>query len=456
MSALHRIFFVSVWAFSVSSGADAQSVAPDCIPDSTLFGSNPKWWYPGEPLSWAEEGLIDSLLSLDLDFFSLFVESPRMPGYRKDIVYQKFNEELEVLYITGDCRFISYEPLQRINHSKSILVGHTFGSRVFEHQGDLNFQNGQTHWHKHDQRLWHSKVTGEMHIKHLPKPPFSANSSSVFTSDSGLFFVEEGRGLNAKHRAVHFFHHDNERWMELGVINSEFNMSKVSFYREFDLLDYQVFLSESSWLLRRKSDGLAALIPSDFRVWMEQELSDDNLHEGRILAFSGNTMSCRIGEDWKTLDVDSLAQSGNWRPLIVPAPRMPISLSSLGFEWGWIPSFLLVLASIVFGIKLRKRQVRPAIVLSADNEGGIPLSEPFRTLLGLQGGSFSADEFDVVLVLHQVASPETRRSKRSSLIKLVNAESRAMFGSDLVIRERMEVDRRLVTYRIAELATDNI
>ena len=59
-----------------------------------------------------------------------------------------------------------------------------------------------------------------------------------------------------------------------------------------------------------------------------------------------------------------------------------------------------------------------------------------------------SEAFDRIIGLDEVESPETRRSKRSRFIQLVNAEAQARFGRDLIVRVRSEEDKRIMLYHI--------
>ena len=61
------------------------------------------------------------------------------------------------------------------------------------------------------------------------------------------------------------------------------------------------------------------------------------------------------------------------------------------------------------------------------------------------GRRMGSDAFDQVIGLDQVESPETRRSRRSRFIQLVNAEAQARFGRDLVVRVRSKEDKRVIS-----------
>ena len=125
MGALQLIPCISV----VSAAVDSEG----CTPDSVLFEGNSKPWYPGEPIQWADQRLLDSLIGTDPDGFKYNVESPRSKGYLKLIQYLKSPGGKAALFVEGDMRYITYDGGP--NMSKSIVVGHNYYAHPFLVQG---------------------------------------------------------------------------------------------------------------------------------------------------------------------------------------------------------------------------------------------------------------------------------------------------------------------------------
>ena len=67
------------------------------------------------------------------------------------------------------------------------------------------------------------------------------------------------------------------------------------------------------------------------------------------------------------------------------------------------------------------------------------------------GRQMGADAFDQIIDLDKIESPETRRSRRSRYIQLVNAEAQARFGRNLIERVRSTEDKRIMLYKIVRL-----
>lgn len=76
------------------------------------------------------------------------------------------------------------------------------------------------------------------------------------------------------------------------------------------------------------------------------------------------------------------------------------------------------------------------------------LSESFQALVLVAPGVLTTEAFDQAIGNDANQSPESLRSKRSKVIRDVNNESLLVIGYELIERDRDQVDRRKVTYRI--------
>ena len=81
-----------------------------------------------------------------------------------------------------------------------------------------------------------------------------------------------------------------------------------------------------------------------------------------------------------------------------------------------------------------------------------PPSSILVALLKHASQQLSCDELDALIGLSEVQSPETRRSRRARIVQLVNTESTARYGQALLVRNRLESDRRVVIYSVQDLS----
>lgn len=152
-------------------------------------------------------------------------------------------------------------------------------------------------------------------------------------------------------------------------------------------------------------------------------------------------------------------EGADWKPLIVPAPKEPTALFTQGNPeyWGWSVAIALCGLSLflVFTLiwTLRSRRSDSAAIVLPKGEDQAPLSPMVITLLAQRGRLLNADQFDAIVGLGDVASPETRRSRRARIIQVANAETTARFGHPLVQRSKSDTDKRVVLYRIQDFST---
>jgi hypothetical protein len=110
------------------------------------------------------------------------------------------------------------------------------------------------------------------------------------------------------------------------------------------------------------------------------------------------------------------------------------------------------LALLILGWRYTSRT--PKKMLISKKGTGLDPSPMLAKLLLTHHTQMSTGKLDDFLGLGDIASPETRRSKRSRLISMLNLESQALFGISIIARERLKTDKRIVMYRIAKTESD--
>ena len=438
-----------------------QSDVPKCALDSTPFIQNPRWHYPGEPvIDWLPTPLLDSLIQADFDQFRILAESPRQPRRLVWIECLKSPGGKQALFAPHDLRFISYDPLNRTNHSKSTVTGHTYRTTPFWYEEELHFQNGWTNWIKHAQRLYHSQVTHQIEIKRTVPAPDGVNTALVMAIEEASYFILlNGGNLEDQSGPVEVYSlpHDSEEWTFEGALNSD--IAQLRFGSGATVLrDYVAFPTEDKTIVVNKENLAYAAVLSPTL----QKVRNSKKVEGRKIAnpWRGTRANTMI---WGTTtgvieeDIEKLVEGAEWKPLIVPAPEIaPPTFDLMQREnKGWLAAIALGMLSLFLGFSLlgqsRSQRQKMAPIVIPDGEGQAPLSAMVVQLLGQRGRLLSAAQFDAIVGLDQVHSPETRRSRRARIIQVANTETTARFGHPLVVRTKSETDKRIVLYRIQDL-----
>jgi len=449
-----QILFAMLLALAAATSTaqvhKGESDLSGCIPDSVLFSENSRWWYPGEPLQWADSALLDSLLNSDLETFSLVTQSPRSLSVRRRIHCMRSPEGRTALFVIGDHRYISYNRETLENASQSNVVGHSDGAVPYWLDSTLFFQNGRANWFLHAQRLFHSQQTLEIEQSQTNAPPEGAEHAFVFVLDSAAYFVMLNGSLEfAKGpTSVISLPHDGMGWLRLGKLNPSITKLRNRTV-PWHLSNYVVAINSGSALVIRKSDLQFKLVPSSIAVKMQAELGSGNVPRDFWLGWKGDTMMLSASGEKTVENVTEITRNGKWAPLIIPFDDdelPPEEMEGPKDNWGLVALALAALCialAVSLGIIRRKS---PPPFLQRSNLDALPLSPHIQTLLSQPKHQFTSEELDTLLGLGDVPSPETRRSRRARIVQLVNAESLALFGKPILERTRSETDKRMFIY----------
>lgn len=434
-----------------------QNLAVPCTPDSLLFQGNDRIWLPGEPFQWADPQVYAELDSMDMEGFIYQVESPRKKGRFVSLKHLKSKAGQSAWYVDGDLRYITYDGLT--NASQSTLLGHNVQSVPYWRDSTLFWQNGRANWFKHQHRLYHSAESKE--IESFPTNPGPANTEDavVMVLDSMSLFINQSSNpkefqVNAP---IHALAHTSHEWTPLGLLNP----AVTALMPEANLFHIQDFAVSSSagilWVCR-KQDLMFAEMNS---IWALKRSKHYQTTRERVanswIAWKGNTLFYKTSEGIVKENIEKLVEGAEWKPLIVPAPEIaPPTFDLMQREnKGWLAAIALGMLSLFLGFSLLGRSragvQKMAPIVIPDGEGQAPLSAMVVQLLGQRGRLLSAAQFDAIVGLDQVHSPETRRSRRARIIQVANTETTARFGHPLVVRTKSETDKRIVLYRIQDL-----
>ncbi len=417
---------------------------------------NGRCWSPGEPLSWVSRGRIDSLIAMDLDGFLLVVGSPDGNIVRKSIRYIRSSSKDEALFMEGDLRYISYDMETLKNASSSIVVGYSYWASPYWNDGTLYFQNGHSNWHIHAKRHFHSKITGQIELS-ISDIPDGAEYTLAMPGDSATYFIpiEGDPETDNKPPLLYELKHNQPVWEVLGASKIRLKV-RQGWRRAFSLRDYWVISDELSSIVIRKSDlHFARVRSSVFEVRSRFEHNSAYVMKGNHFGYCPEDNTCY----WD--DIDSIISNVKMIPLIEPVPenwqeKETASSSSGVLDEKNLPLLILLaiqgLALLILGWRYTSRN--PKKMLISKKGTGLDPSPMLAKLLLTHHTQMSTGKLDDFLGLGDIASPETRRSKRSRLISMLNLESQALFGISIIARERSKTDKRIVMYRIAKTESD--
>jgi hypothetical protein len=121
----------------------------------------------------------------------------------------------------------------------------------------------------------------------------------------------------------------------------------------------------------------------------------------------------------------------------------------------WVGLPILILLSLWLGIQIQKRKntaVQPPLdsdpETEVEQESEDESPEILEKLLAHDGEKLSTEAFDALLGIHQITNFDSKRIKRSRLIKAINSQYLAKKGFPLITRIKNPEDKRFVFYKI--------
>lgn len=410
---------------------------------------NTRCWRPGEPLDWVRPGLIDSLIEEGFDYFHITAESTRKKGYNKGACYMR-QDSLEVLFIEGDMRYICYDPVNRTNSSQSVVVGYNYYSLPYWYNGELCFQNGQSNWYRHSHRHFHSRQNGQLEMRATGPAPNGVDQSLVFAGDSASYFITFLGKLEESEKPALVFTlpHRSQDWIYLGKLHPSIQRLR-NWTRTYTLKDYWVFTYDSFATVIRKHDLAITQVPSKVAISHKAKVESSALSPNKWQAIKGNTFYYNWNGTTVIENFDESVVGAQWKPLFVPfdlPSKAPSSEAQPNLSY--LVALLLGGIGGAFLLRGMRASRRPKTTLTkAPIDPGQP-TPMLLMLMSRRGELLSTHALDQLFDHHHVASSETRRSKRSRTIQMINMESTARYGGDIIHRERSDVDKRVMNYRI--------
>lgn len=266
--------------------------------------------------------------------------------------------------------------------------------------------------------LWNSKIGGTWRQVDAPTMNLSGFVERGFVqTQSYIYYWGKQAGLLIHKRTGRIQRFLNDNWPEL--------------LKEFEQLGTTWSIQGDEVSVRNAENELL------FNLDQKSFLTDDLLFQG--MDMEGENLLSRINQ-------------------VVPDSRWLHFLHDLRSGVGLIWFFLGLMVG-AFGLHLaRVFSAKPATQSDANASTSdlselselqlSGLSNEFQALVLVSPGVLSTEEFDQAIGNDHDQSPESQRSKRSKIIRDVNNEALLVIGYELVERDRDQIDRRKVIYRI--------
>lgn len=404
-----------------------------------------------------------------------------------------------VLFREGDFQVYVEDLVSLENLSMSRNRGATYGSHPVLRDSTLYLYGGYGFWHTNQAVVHFSKVTSGWEASQLHILP-----QGLRELHEGSFQVGEHILWSPWLAGETYTEETNQIWRTsiengtrefYGNLPLKFSTMKPALYYETEHFVLILDLVKRIHLIRKNDLQIAELQNKDLATQLNAKRSGGYL----IQVIRGDAIELWRNGDrvfaFDLLELASIVEPNEWAPFVEKATQkkkiatwqtiftqlfdelkssngIELELTSDEPKQGESQLLYFALAAGLGGGILgwiaaslnrsnssRKRQTlglgtyEKGTMGNLEHAENLSISPELRLLLGSQAMTLSTDEFDVLMGLDVDGVAETRRARRSRIIKGVQAESSILLGAEILIRKRSPEDARKVNYKIRDFSS---
>ena len=448
------LFFCLTLFFSLDSKA--------ADPEFYRLKVTTKRWEYSERNSFLE-GKVSRELLQQLD--SIYQKYPS--GY--EFIYDPSSQALKVfVHCTFD--FYSIENGKLIKEYQFANRGYTCGSYLFERNNSYHILGGRGLWNYHADLMLFDSLNGSWEFTQTKNQPLEYFQLGSYQTSKGIV-TWLGEYNNPRISRLEdelngfFFDFEKKSWQPIQIDIKEFNLGEIAHANEsrlYETQDYAFSVTTSQipsigwyiWILVEKETGKLFFYEGNKNV----EMFDTPFQEiigNKFRYFDYSINSTTEGKEIE-IDLDFIrSQSREIGQInLLDAPNATKNTSILTLLL-WVGLPILILLSLWLGIQIQKRKNTAfQAPLDSDPETEVEQesedesTEILEKLIAHDGEKLSTEAFDALLGIHQITNFDSKRIKRSRLIKTINSQYLAKKGFLLITRIKNPEDKRFVYYQI--------
>jgi len=404
-------------------------------------------------------GLVTKELLEELD--SIYKKTPST----YEFVYSKEENKLKV-FIHCSLDFYSIIDGKLIKEYRYMNRGYTCGPSVFFRDEAYHILGGQGFWLHHVDLLKFDSLLGSWELMQINNQPLDYFPRGSFHSKKGVTSIFGNYNnlripIQEKEDHGYFLDWEQKSWYPIkfetkGIDLAEIVNSNISYL--YETQDYGFLISNSQlpslgwrlWVIIEKERG---------KLFLHHGVNTFDMSESSYFETIGNKISYfdyEMGSATEgknvVLDLDSLLKNSEEIGQITYLKEPKSSTYPQG-----IYVILLVLVLLTLGgwwmVKRKNKKV--------SNTSQSPLDEPklsaagdeviqglIHCLVHFDGERLTTETFDGLLGIDQILNFDSKRIKRSRLIKAMNANYKEKKGIELITRIKNPEDKRFVYYKI--------
>lgn len=345
--------------------------------------------------------------------------------------------------------------------------GYTCGSLLFERNNNYHILGGLGLWNSHSDLMTFDSLKGSWEFQFIDNQPIDYFPLGMYQNSKGIIALF-GNYKNPripkieKETAGYFVDFAKKTWTPLKIEVDEFEISDLiepNLSLFYETQDYSFFVSKTEkaafgwivWILFEKETG---------KIYLFEGTKDDQIFISPVHEIIGNKINYveYINGDFLSgeevqIDLDKVKENSREIGKIVVLE--PNALTKKSSPSSFLPWLGLALLPLVFwmGIQLQKRTDKKRNLslekdLPQENVQEEKEEEIMDHLLAHNGEKLSTETFDQLLGINEISNFDSKRIKRSRLIKSINKQYEEKNGFPLITRIKNQEDKRFVFYKI--------
>lgn len=444
-------FFLLTWFLSLSSLAED--------PEFYHLKVTTKRWEVSERSSFLEGRVRREILN-QLD--SIYENLPS--GYNFN--YDPSSQTLKV-FVHCSFDFYSIQDGQLIKEYRLANRGYTCGSYFFEKNNTYHILGGRGLWNSHVDLMEFDTINGSWEFKQASYQPLDYYPLGAYQNSKGMM-TWLGEYTNPRvprlEKEANGFFLDMEKmsWQPFKIEIEEFDLAEIAHANEsylYETEDYAFSVTTSQlpklgwyiWIIIEKETG---------KLFVYEGNKHTKMFDSPYFEVIGNTFryfeynknSTTEGKE-ASIDLDVIRSQSReiGRLVLLDAKEKTetISFFPLGL---WISFPAVLLLGFWMGWQFKNRKKSEALyAIAPENEEEDLEEENAEILQQLRlhnGEKLTTDEFDTLLGIQEISNFDSKRIKRSRLIKTLNNKYEEKNGFPLISRIKNPEDKRFVFYKI--------
>jgi hypothetical protein len=410
------------------------------------------------------EGKVDRGILNQLD--SLYAKFPS--GY--EFNYNPLSKTLKV-FVQCSFDFYAIKDGKLIKEYQLANRGYTCGSYFFEKNNTYHILSGRGLWNYHADLMEFDSLNGSWEFQQATHQPLDYFPLGAYTNSQGVItWLGEYNNPRIprleKEANGYFLDLKEKSWQPIRLDIPDFDIAEIAHANEsylYETQDYALSVTTSQlpklgwiiWIIVEKETGKLFLYEGN----RNSEMFASPYYEvigNKLRYFDYAINSVTKGKE-VLIDLDAIRSQSREIGQVVLLDTPEKSSNFFLFSWlPWVGFPLVFIFALWIGIQLQKRK-NTATDLPEEGEGASEgemeledeSQEILQKLLVHDGERISTEEFDELLGIQQITNFDSKRIKRSRLIKAINKHYEEKKGFPLITRIKNPEDKRFVFYKIS-------